>query len=76
MVENTDEVRVTIRLPADLHQMVKNAAVTDRRSLNAEVVTLLEIAMAVVQRPAGSPAPTVDEFRKLNPPAAAPADNH
>lgn len=42
MPESNDEVRVTVRLPANLHQQITAAATTDRHSLNAEIVTLLE----------------------------------
>ncbi|GAA2140054.1 Arc family DNA-binding protein [Streptomyces synnematoformans] len=37
-----EEKRVTLRLPAELHEALKSAAEKDRRSINAEIVYLLE----------------------------------
>ncbi len=44
------EVRLTIRLPADLHRRLTNMAKRDRRSLNGEMVALLEQAAAQAER--------------------------
>jgi hypothetical protein len=40
-----DEKRITLRLPADLHERLAEWARTDRRSLNSEIVHLLEVAL-------------------------------
>jgi hypothetical protein len=42
----SDEKKLTLRLPADLHEWVTKAAKEDRRSLNAQLVRLLEEAKA------------------------------
>jgi Arc-like DNA binding domain len=41
-----DEVRLTLRLPRELSERVEAAARADRRSKNAELVTLIESALA------------------------------
>ncbi len=41
-----DEVRLTLRLPRDLSERVEAAARADRRSKNAELVTLIEGGLA------------------------------
>jgi predicted HicB family RNase H-like nuclease len=40
-----EEKRITLRLPADLHERLVEQARTDRRSLNSEIVHLLEAAL-------------------------------
>lgn len=40
------ETRITLRLPAELHTAIVDAATIDRRSLNAQIVVLLERALA------------------------------
>jgi len=40
--EPDSEVRVTLRMPAALHQSAKSAAERDRRSLNNMLVVLIE----------------------------------
>ncbi|RZB19502.1 Arc family DNA-binding protein [Streptomyces sp. F001] len=58
-------IKSTLRIPEDLHQQLTDQAVTDRRSLNAEILHLLEVALSAVpsgtqNRPGGdsaSPAP-------------------
>lgn len=40
------EKRITLRLPEEIHEQVAQAAKDDRRSLNAEIVRLLEEALA------------------------------
>ena len=45
-----DEVRLTLRLPATLHQQIVALARRDRRSLNGELVFLLERAAAEAER--------------------------
>ncbi len=43
MVEkNEDEVRMTLRLPSDLHRHLVALAARERRSLHAQIVYLLE----------------------------------
>jgi predicted HicB family RNase H-like nuclease len=39
-------VRLMLRLPGTLHERIKVRAERERRSLNAELVHLLEVAMA------------------------------
>ncbi|NEA39343.1 Arc family DNA-binding protein [Streptomyces sp. SID11233] len=38
-----EEVRITLRLPADLHAWLASKAKRDRRSLNSEIVHRLEV---------------------------------
>jgi predicted transcriptional regulator len=40
-----DETRTTIRLPAGLHDRVRRLAGTDRRSVHAELLWLIERAL-------------------------------
>jgi len=40
-----DEKRVSLRLPTDLHARLVAQAKKDRRSLNSEIVHLLEVAL-------------------------------
>ena len=42
----SDEVRLTLRLPRELSERVDAAASADRRSKNAELVTLIEGGLA------------------------------
>jgi hypothetical protein len=42
-----DEKRLTLRLPADLHQLLLQRAAADRRSLNREIEFLLWQAFQV-----------------------------
>ena len=44
------EIRLTIRLPADLHKRLADMARRDRRSLNGEMVALLEQAASLADR--------------------------
>jgi len=39
------EKRISLRLPADLHERLVEQARMDRRSLNSEIVHLLEVAL-------------------------------
>jgi predicted HicB family RNase H-like nuclease len=39
---------LTLRLPEDLHARLSDQAGTDRRSLNSEIIHLLEIALSAV----------------------------
>lgn len=41
MAENQKEVRVTLRLPPNLHELVRELAKADSQSLNAELVQLI-----------------------------------
>lgn len=45
----SDEVKTQLRLPPELHAVIKTLAEKDRRSLNAEIVVLLEQAIATRQ---------------------------
>jgi predicted HicB family RNase H-like nuclease len=40
-----DEKRISLRLPTDLHSRLVEEARADRRSLNSEIVHLLEVAL-------------------------------
>jgi predicted HicB family RNase H-like nuclease len=39
-------VTTTVRLPRKIHQQVAEAAETDRRSFNNELIALVEVALA------------------------------
>ncbi|MER5495013.1 Arc family DNA-binding protein [Streptomyces sp. LE64] len=39
------EKRISLRLPADLHERLVERARTDRRSVNSEIIHLLEVAL-------------------------------
>ncbi|MFI2672205.1 Arc family DNA-binding protein [Streptomyces albidoflavus] len=41
-------VKLNLRLPDDLHALVRTQAAADRRSLNAEILHLIEIGLATV----------------------------
>ncbi|MET8676953.1 Arc family DNA-binding protein [Streptomyces sp. NPDC004647] len=41
-----DEVRITLRLPADLHSWLAAQAKSARRSLNSEILHRLEVGRA------------------------------
>ena len=45
MEAETDEKRITLRLPADVHAAVAQLADQDVRSLNAEILVLLREAI-------------------------------
>jgi hypothetical protein len=40
-----EEKKLTIRIPGDLHTKLSEAAKTDTRSLNAEIIVLLKEAL-------------------------------
>ncbi|WP_406429352.1 Arc family DNA-binding protein [Streptomyces sp. NBC_01589] len=50
-----DEKRITLRLPDDLHARLTEHARIDRRSLNSEIVHLLEVTIDTPRGDAGSP---------------------
>ncbi|ASY33211.1 MULTISPECIES: Arc family DNA-binding protein [unclassified Streptomyces] len=43
-----DEKRLSLRLPAVLHARLVEAAHADRRSVNSEIIHLLEVALGAV----------------------------
>ncbi|MFC7265899.1 Arc family DNA-binding protein [Streptomyces lutosisoli] len=51
----TDEVRITLRLPADLHAWLVTQAKSARRSLNSEIVYRLEGERTTVETDSESP---------------------
>ncbi|WP_330309281.1 MULTISPECIES: Arc family DNA-binding protein [unclassified Streptomyces] len=51
----TDEVRITLRLPADLHAWLAAQAKSARRSLNSEIVYRLEGERTTVEPDSESP---------------------
>lgn len=60
-------VKLNLRLPDDLHARLRTQAAADRRSLNAEILHLIEIGLATVAPetphcPGGDPA-TPDPLR-------------
>ena len=50
-----DEVKITLRLPADLHQWLTAQAKAARRSLNSEIVHRLEVERDTTVADAESP---------------------
>ncbi|WP_369246115.1 Arc family DNA-binding protein [Streptomyces sp. R41] len=46
-------IKFTLRIPDDLHDRLTTQAQTDRRSLNSEMLHLLEVGLSVV--PSGTP---------------------
>ncbi|MFD8932519.1 Arc family DNA-binding protein, partial [Streptomyces mirabilis] len=66
-------IRFSLRIPADLHEQVTARAAADRRSLNSEILHLLEVALTA-PRP-GSPggAPPAGA---APPPPAGPAHSN
>ncbi|QDN92274.1 Arc family DNA-binding protein [Streptomyces mirabilis] len=49
-------IRFSLRIPADLHEQVTARAAADRRSLNSEILHLLEVALTAPRPDAGSPS--------------------
>ncbi|MEU6243083.1 Arc family DNA-binding protein [Streptomyces sp. NPDC047024] len=50
-----EEKRITVRLPLELHERLTALAKRDRRSVNGEIVHLLEVALA--DHPADAESP-------------------
>ncbi|WP_078627634.1 Arc family DNA-binding protein [Streptomyces synnematoformans] len=50
-----EEKRITVRLPLELHERLAALAKRDRRSVNSEIVHLLEVALT--GRPADTESP-------------------
>ncbi|WP_308040495.1 Arc family DNA-binding protein [Streptomyces sp. PSKA30] len=48
-------VRFALRLPEDLHARVRAQAAADRRSINSEILHLIEVGLAVIAADAESP---------------------
>ncbi|MFE4994600.1 Arc family DNA-binding protein [Streptomyces mirabilis] len=48
-------IRFSLRIPADLHERVSARAAADRRSLNSQILHLLEVALTAPRPDAGSP---------------------
>ncbi|MCX4612588.1 MULTISPECIES: Arc family DNA-binding protein [Streptomyces] len=48
-------IRFSLRIPEDLHKRVVARAATDRRSLNSEILHLIEVALNAAATDAGSP---------------------
>jgi hypothetical protein len=61
------EKRISLRLPADLHERLVDRARTDRRSLNSEIIHLLEVAI-------GPAAKTPDRLDGVPAPHPAPQE--
>ena len=58
-------VKLTLRIPDDLHGRIVDLAKRERRSLNSEITILLENALG--QRESGRPLPEVDDPRSRPP---------
>jgi predicted HicB family RNase H-like nuclease len=50
-----EEKRITVRLPAELHERLAVQAKRERRSVNGEIVHLLEVALTDPSTDAASP---------------------
>ncbi|WP_051741672.1 Arc family DNA-binding protein [Streptomyces xylophagus] len=48
-------VNFNVRFPEDLHARVRAQAATDRRSINSEILYLIEVGLTAVSTDAGSP---------------------
>ncbi len=48
-------VKVTVRIPDELHARLVAQAETDRRSLNSEILHLLEVVLTTVEQDDQSP---------------------
>jgi hypothetical protein len=48
-------IRFSLRLPKDLHERVTAHATADRRSLNSQILHLLEVTLAAPRTDAGPP---------------------
>ncbi|MFF7593970.1 Arc family DNA-binding protein [Streptomyces mirabilis] len=48
-------IRFSLRIPEDLHERLTARAAADRRSLNSEILHLLEVALTDPGTRAGSP---------------------
>ncbi|MEU6373720.1 Arc family DNA-binding protein [Streptomyces sp. NPDC046909] len=47
-------IRFSLRIPEDLHERVTERASADRRSLNSEILHLLEVGLRRAEAPRGS----------------------
>ncbi|MGP3979695.1 Arc family DNA-binding protein [Streptomyces sp. KR80] len=69
-----DEVRITLRLPSDIHSQLTAQARTARRSLNSEIVHRLELSLGTpvmdAETPGSNPASPAPQRGK---PEASPA---
>ncbi|MFC7260066.1 MULTISPECIES: Arc family DNA-binding protein [Streptomyces] len=54
-----EEKRITVRLPAELHERLAAQAKRDRRSVNGEIVHLLEVVLADPSADGESPTPAL-----------------
>ncbi len=59
----SETVRLVLRLPAEVHEAVKALAAADRRSLNGEIVYILEQYVAERGGPADVTARQMQELR-------------
>ena len=48
-------IKFTLRIPEDLHERLTTQADTDRRSLNSEILHLLDVALTAVDADDESP---------------------
>ncbi|WP_323183371.1 Arc family DNA-binding protein [Streptomyces sp. NBC_00038] len=48
-------IRFALRIPEDLHARLTTQAAADRRSINSEILHLLDVALASASPDAGSP---------------------
>ncbi|WP_315986648.1 Arc family DNA-binding protein [Streptomyces sp. STR69] len=48
-------VNFNVRFPEDLHARVRTQAAADRRSINSEILYLIEVGLITIAADAGSP---------------------
>lgn len=53
----TDEIRFNVRVPVDLHQRVTARAASNGRSMNSEIVSILELVLGDIE------AQRIDQLR-------------
>ncbi len=69
------EIKLTIRLPADLHRRLVDITRREHRSLNGEMVALLEQAAAQVEARLSDSPPNEAPRRRWNRPGAGRPDH-
>ncbi|MDV7223558.1 TA system antitoxin ParD family protein [Streptomyces prunicolor] len=67
-------VNFNVRFPDDLHVRVRAQAAADRRSINSEILHLIEVGLAAVSPDAGSPGgdPVDSALRRGKPDSSSP----
>ncbi len=44
-----DDKRITLRLPIELHSLLKEIARKERRSVNAQIIVILEAGLKIIE---------------------------